>query len=268
MAARMRELVLGGEGLIGRELVKLLRKKGHDVSVCDLSHGCDVRTLPDQAYKSCDRVWFLAWDTGGAKYMAARVNQHQTYKNNCEMMARVFGGLATSGTPFLFVTSQLAGQPTAYGLTKLLGEAWAADLDGKLARLWNVYGWESPSEKSHVVTDCVHSALVRGRVTCSTNGQERRMLLYKSDCVSALVSLFDDNLKSADIAGSEWVSIRSLVEEIAQQAGVTAEFGEQTGSELLIEPQLLLPYWKPTFTLERGIAAVIQEARAALGAAP
>lgn len=268
MAARMRELVLGGEGLIGQELVKLLRQEGHDVSVCDLSHGCDVRTLSDRAYKSCDRVWFLAWDTGGAKYMAARTNQHQTYKSNCEVMARVFDGLASSGTPFLFVTSQLAGQPTAYGLTKLLGEVWAADLGGKVARLWNVYGWERPSEKSHVVTDCVHSALVRGRVACSTNGHERRKLVYKRDCARALVALFDGNLEAADIAGSEWISIRSLVEEIAQQMGVPAEFGAQAGSEFLIEPQLLLPDWKPTFTLERGIAAVIHEARTALSAGP
>lgn len=260
----MRDLVLGGAGLIGSELVGLLLREGHEVTVCDVKRGCDARTLHERAFSSCDRVWFLAWDVGGARYLSAPGRQHQLYRNNCAMAARVFDGLAQSRTPFLFVTSQLAGQRTAYGMTKLIAETWAAELGGKLARLWNVYGWEQPSEKSHVVTDHILSGLTRGRVTCLTNGEERRRLLYKSDCALALLTLFDSSLDAADIAGPEWVSIRSLAEEVARQLDVPVELGSHPGDEVLIDPQRLVPGWVPVVPLAQGIATVIEEARESL----
>src|SRR2546423_860863 len=153
----MTELVLGGEGLIGASLVQALRARGHDVVSLDLKSGCDLRFVDNTPFINCERVWFLAWDTGGAKYIGAADKQHQMYKHNCELSARVFDALSETRRPFLFVTSQLAGQPNAYGLTKLVAEHWAVQLGGKLARLWNTYGWEQADVRSHVITDLVIS---------------------------------------------------------------------------------------------------------------
>ena len=121
MVAEMKELVLGGEGLIGSELVRTLRAKGHGVVSLDLKSGHDLRKHFDlKPFEECDRVWFLAWDTGGAKFLEAVDRQHQQYKNNCELSLRVFDALAKTKKPFLFTTSQLAGLPNAYGTTKLM----------------------------------------------------------------------------------------------------------------------------------------------------
>ncbi len=79
----MRELVLGGDGLIGTEIVEQLRAKGHTVTSLDLHTGCDLWHVDITPFQECDRVWFLAWDVGGAKYIAATEHQHQLYKNNC-----------------------------------------------------------------------------------------------------------------------------------------------------------------------------------------
>jgi nucleoside-diphosphate-sugar epimerase len=155
----MRELVLGGDGLIGSTLAEKLRKMGHEVTTLDIKSGCDLRNAVKEDFQTCDRVWFLAWDTGGAKYIQADNRQHEMYKHNCELEARVFDILAKTKLPFLFVTSQLAGLPGAYGITKLLGEQWTLQIGGKLARLWNTYGWEHPDAKSHVITDLVLSGL-------------------------------------------------------------------------------------------------------------
>ena len=103
-------------------------------------------------------------------------------------LALLAGAIRTS-TPFLFVSSQLAGLPTAYGTTKLMAACWSLQLGGKVARLWNTYGWEHPDVRSHVVTDLVLSGLTRGRVTCMTDGMERRRFIYKTDCVDALMKL-------------------------------------------------------------------------------
>lgn len=261
----MRELVLGGEGLIGSALVAKLRERGHEARSLDLKSGFDLRTpFDEKPFEECDRVWFLAWDTGGAKYLEAEDRQHEQYKSNCEMSLRVFDVLARTKKPFLFTTSQLAGLPNAYGTTKLTAWHWTAHLGGKVARLWNVYGWERPDARSHVVTDLVLSGLRDGRVRMMTTGEERRRFLYKTDCVAALISLFDSDLQTAEIAGPEWYRIRDVAEEVARQLNVEVEAGRLKGSEVPIDPTEMLPDWGPTVSLSAGLALVIDEARAYL----
>ena len=264
----MRELILGGEGLIGAELGKALRTKGHEVVTLDLKSGVDLRKPFDlDSFETADRVWFLAWDTGGAKFIEAEDQQHEQYKSNCQISISVFDALRKTGKPFLFVTSQLAGLPNAYGTTKLMAWHWAAHLGGKIGRLWNVYGWEQPDSRSHVVTDLVLSGL-RGKVTCMTTGEEKRLFLYKTDCVAALIQLFDSPLRTAEIAGPKWLAIREVAEEIGRQLKVEVQCGRAKGSEAPIDPRELLPGWQPRVSLSEGIARVIQDARAYLNEQP
>jgi nucleoside-diphosphate-sugar epimerase len=257
-----RELVLGGGGLIGSTLVQQLTALGHAVKSLDLKTGCDLRQVDDQPFHECDRVWFLAWDTGGARYIEAADRQHEQYKHNCELTVRILDVLARTRKPFLFISSQLAGLPTAYGTTKLMAASWSLQLGGKVARLWNTYGWEHPDVRSHVITDLVLSGLTQRRITCLTNGMERRRFIYKTDCAEALLKLFDGPNQSAEIAGPEWVTIRQVGEEIARQLSVEFEPGKATGSEVMIDPKELLPDWQPRVSLSEGISRVIADARA------
>ena len=257
----MRELVLGGEGLIGSELVEMLDGRGHEAISLDIKSGCDLRNAGAEPFENCDRVWFLAWDTGGAKYIGAPDKQHQMFKHNCELSSRVFDILSRTKKPFLFVTSQLAGQPNAYGMTKLMAERWAGQLGGKIARLWNTYGWESPDARSHVITDCVLSALETGTIRLMTNGRERRRFIYKSDCVAALVRIFDGQLDYADIAGGEWLTIRQVAEEVSSQLGAIVEMGTSDGEELIVDPMNPPPDWTPAVSFADGVAKVIADAR-------
>ena len=261
MGSQMNELVLGGEGLIGSELMRTLNARGHTAVSLDLKSGYDLRQPLDlKPFELCDRVWFLAWDTGGAKFLEAEDRQHEQYRSNCELSLRIFDALARTRKPFLFSTSQLAGLPNAYGTTKLMAWHWASHLGGKVARLWNVYGWEHPDARSHVVTDLVLSGL-RGRVKCMTSGEEKRLFLYKSDCVTALLALFDSPLQTAEIAGPKWLTIREVAEEVARQLSVDVELGKARGSEVPIDPTELLPNWQPQVSLADGISRVISEAR-------
>lgn len=261
---RTRDLVLGGDGLIGSNLVQTLTSMDHDVTSLDLKTGCDLRYVDDQPFHECDRVWFLAWDTGGAKFIEAADRQHEQYKHNCELTVRVLDALARTRKPFLFVSSQLAGLPTAYGTTKLMAASWSLQLGGKVARLWNTYGWEHPDVRSHVITDLVLSGLTRGRVTCLTDGSERRRFIYKTDSVEALIKLFEGSKQTAEIAGPEWFTIRQVGEEVARQLSAEFEPGSAAGSEVMIDPKELLPDWQPRVTLSEGIAQVIADARAYL----
>jgi len=94
-----------------------------------------------------------------------------------------------------------------------------------------------------------------------TNGEEKRLFLYKSDCVAALLALFDSSLQTAEIAGPGWLKIREVAEEIAGQLDVDIELGHATGSEVPIDPTELLPDWQPQVSLAEGIGRVISDAR-------
>jgi nucleoside-diphosphate-sugar epimerase len=265
MTSRMRELVLGGEGLIGSTLAARLRERGHEVVSLDLKSGCDLRRADlDAPVTAADRVWFLAWDTGGAKYIEAVDSQHAQYKNNTEITLRVLDALARLRKPFVFTSTQLTVVPNAYGVTKLLAEKWTQQLGGKVARLWNTYGWEEPDAKSHVVTDLVLAGLTRGRVECMTDGAERRRFIYKTDSAEAIIELVESDRQLAHIAGEEWVSIRQVAEEIARQLGVEVKTGAARGTEHIVDPEHALPNWRPKVSLAEGIARVIADARAHL----
>src|SRR5687768_7801564 len=261
----LRELLLGGEGLIGTALADLLRALGHQVSSLDLKCGVDLRKpFSIELFGNCDCVWFLAWRSGGVEYLEAENQQHQQYRNNSEICLNVFDTLSRTKKPFLFVTSQLAGLPNAYGTTKLMAWHWSQSLGGKIARLWNVYGWEHPTIKSHVITDLVLSGL-QGKVRCMTDGSEQRRFLYKTDCVDALIRLFDSEQDSAEIAAGEWTSIRQVAEEVARQLNVETHFGTIKGSEFLVDPVEPLSGWAPRVPLSAGVASVIEDARLYLG---
>lgn len=257
----IRDLVLGGAGLIGSELVKELRQAGNEVRSLDLVEGVDLRTTDLSCFREYDRIWFLAWDSGGAPYLEAADRQHGIYRDNCELALRVFDALASTGKPFLFTTSQLAGLPNGYGTTKLLGENWALQIGGRVARLWNVYGWETPRGRSHVISDFVMEGARTGKITCRTDGRERRRFLYKSDAAAALRLHFDGASQIADIAGPEWLSIRQVADEVARQLDARVAMGRGTGMEVLVEPRLVIPGWEPRIDFRDGIARVIGEAR-------
>jgi nucleoside-diphosphate-sugar epimerase len=227
----------------------------------DLRSGCDLRTVSDEPFRSADRVWFLAWDTGGAKYLEATNTQHMIFKNNCELAARVFDCLERTQCPFLFATSQLAGLRNGYGMSKLLGETWAAELGGHVVRLWNVYGWEPPGQRSHVIPDLVLTGLRERRIRCRTSGAERRRLLYKTDCVEGMIRFFDQPIRSCDLAGEEWHSIAEVAAVVAQLVDAELSFADGKGTEVLLDPSSQLSGWAPAVPLVEGIGMVVADAR-------
>ncbi|MFZ9955597.1 MAG: NAD-dependent epimerase/dehydratase family protein, partial [Flavobacteriales bacterium] len=256
-----KNLVLGGSGMIGSHLCKYLLSKGEEVISLDLLSGFDLRKDDLSKYKDVDFVWFLAWEVGGAKFLTDKNNYISIIKNNTQICERVFGFLEETKIPFLFASTQLAAPDNVYGVTKLLGENWTKALGGKIVRFWNVYGWEDPGERSHVITDMVLNALTKKHIQLMTTGEEERQFIYGADCVKNLYLIQSLEEDEFDLSNGDWISIKQLGETIAAKLGATVSVGDVKGYNNHIDPKFNTQYFSFEYNLSKGLDEVIANGR-------
>ena len=186
-------LILGSSGQIGFHLQEYLSKKKYKVFKFDIVDGKsnDLRKKNNlkliKLLKKIDYVFFLAFDVGGSRYLKKYQNSKNFIMNNIMIMSNTFDLLSKYKKPFLFASSQMSNMLYSnYGLLKLIGERITSTLNGNFVKLWNVYGIENDTTKSHVITDFVLKALKFKKIQMLTNGKESREFLYADDCCEAL----------------------------------------------------------------------------------
>jgi nucleoside-diphosphate-sugar epimerase len=203
----MKILNLGSSGQIGAYLSAYLRTKGHTVIDFDkeetLNH--DMTVIPNQylenAIKTADFVFFLAFDVGGSRYLKKYQHTFDFINNNTRLMANVFGFLKKYNKKFVFASSQMSNMSySPYGVLKNVGELYTKSLNGLIVKFWNVYGIEEDYEKSHVITDFIKKGFETGVIDMLTDGQEEREFLYAEDCCEALETIMEcySDFKSTD----------------------------------------------------------------------
>ena len=258
-----RNLVLGGSGTIGAALCRLLEERGESVINLDLRNGFDLRSDDLSPYKEVDYVWFLAWDVGGAKYLTNRENFYKILNNNTLITQRTFSFLKAYSLPFMFTSSQLATADNIYGLTKLMGEEWTKLLEGQLVKLWNVYGWEEPGEKSHVITDMVMKGLTTGKIDLLTTGEEERQFIYMDDCILNMLDIRSEGAKDVDLTDHRWVRIIDVAKLVGTKLGAVIVPGPKEGYSNKIQGKKNFPLTF-RYSLDAGLDLVISQAKAYL----
>lgn len=259
----MRNLVFGSEGFVGNPLIRYLESLGEEVIRFDIKHHAseDLRFCRLDL-SDIDRVYFLAWEVGGAKYLYEQDSQFRQLDWNLRLMINVMPQLQKAGTPFLFVSSQLAEEyDTVYGVTKRLGEVWTHLLKGVRVRLWNVYGpLEKPSQRTHVVSDFVHQAVMEKKIVMLTTGEEKRQFVHVNDVCRAFHSALDGNLQGVyDISSFEWVSVMDIARIIAEETGAQIVSGAKIGGTPITPMKGRIPGWLPEIDLQRGLHGMIKE---------
>ena len=256
-------LIIGSEGFVGKPFCRFLEKKGENVIRFDIK-----RTQKEDArfaqldLDGVDRVYFLAWDVGGAKYLYREDVQFIQLDWNLKLMLNVMPQLQTYRTPFLFISSQLAEEyDTVYGVTKRLGEVWTHLLKGCHVRLWNVYGSiEESSERSHVVSDFVYQAIEKGEIHLITTGQEERQFIHLDDACQAFHNALSYNLQRVyDVTSFEWVKVIKVAEIIAGLTSAKVIPGKRIGSTPITPIRGKIPNWLPKISLEEGLVRMVTE---------
>ena len=261
----MRNLILGSEGFVGTSLCRYLESNGEEIVRLDIKRSSD-EDLRNASIDvgHLDRIYFLAWDVGGAKYLYLEETQHDQLDWNLKILLNVMPQLKLAKVPFLFVSSQLAEEyDNAYGVTKRLGEVWTHIIGGVRVRLWNVYGeLEVPSRRSHVVSDFVHQAVMDGRIKMMTSGEERRQFVHIDDVCRAMQMAFDLSPDGIyDITSFEWTTVLRVAQIIAEASGVEVILGAEKGSTPYTPMRGRIPGWLPTVDLVAGLTRMTEELR-------
>jgi len=260
----MKVLVLGSEGVIGTALCKALKASGHwvthwDIKLTndhDMSNSLNVYRLKSVIDES-DFVFFLAYDVGGAKYIWD-VDLDFVNRNNM-IMINTFNLL--HGKKFVFASSTMYNMDNVYGTLKYIGEHYTRKLGGISARFWNVYGPESVSEKSHVITDMLHKFRTKGYIDLMTDGGEERQFLHTDDCAKCLTTVMNkyDEIKekvdTVDITSFESTRIIDVAKYICEDVRPSTK--KMNTHDRFNEPRpFILDYWNPEISLQEGIASL------------
>lgn len=265
----MKHLVLGSSGQIGAYLIKYLQNKGEEVIEFDIieSKNEDLRIynnpLLEASVNQCDMIHFLAFDVGGAKYLEKHQDTYQFINNNMEIMVNTFKLIKKYNKPVFFASSQMSELGySSYGQLKSLGEKMTKDLGGIITRFWNVYGYETNEEKSHVITDFIKMARYDGVIKMRTDGTESRQFLHADDCSECLFTLSKnyknlDKSKSYHITSFKWTSIveiAKIIQNISKCDIISSNKKDNTQKNSMNEASKdILDIWKPNITLIEGI---------------
>jgi len=270
----MKILVLGSDGQIGSDLVPYLRSKNHAVVEFDIfsnkKNDLRIPNILDNILYDIDFVFFLAFDVGGSTYLKKYQNTYEFISNNVKIMNNTFDSLKLTGTPFIFMSSQMSNMTySTYGVLKKIGEDYTRALEtGKVVTLWNVYGYERDPEKTHVITDFILMAKNNGVIKMRTNGKETRQFLYAEDCSECLELLLTEfNMMTEfkiDLTNFKWESIIDIANIISSEFNGCPVMPGKKVDDLQLNvmnppSEYILNYWKPKTNTKEGIKKIIKK---------
>ena len=269
-------LILGSRGQIGSSLEVYLKKKYNDEGV-DILNGKneDLRSNSNKIQsliKNTDFVFFLAFDVGGSRYMDKYQNSYTFIMNNVQIMANTFSILKKNKKKFIFATSQMSNMLfSSYGILKKIGENLTSSLGGLNVRFWNVYGYETDLEKSHVITDFILKSLKTNKINMLTDGNEERDFLFIDDCCAGLekIMIKYNHINKKDIIDmsfgkfSKIIKIAQIIKKILLKKNIYVEILKNKKKDNVQRNTKNIPnkrinkYWNPKINLEEGIDKLI-----------
>ena len=272
-------LILGSEGQIGGHLTEYLKKKGHTVIKFDIVLGLsdDLRNPNnkkiEKKIKSCDFVFFLAFDVGGSRYLKKYQKTYNFLINNLFIMANVFKLLNKYKKKFIFASSQMSNMDfSPYGTLKRLGEDLTESLNGVYVKFWNVYGIEKDLGKSHVITDFILMGLKNKKINMLTSGNESREFLYADDCsmgLSIIMNKFNyffkkkNELHLTTSKKIKIIEIAKIIKKILSKRKINISIKPSDKKDVLQNNinneanKFLLRYWKPKTSIEMGVEKIV-----------
>ena len=264
------------------------RSQADEFLVLDLRSQENCRTALTVARGCFDEVYQLAADMGGMGFIHSA--ESEILFNNVLINLHMTDQAARLGVPRYFYSSSVCvyrdmqpGEPemreseavpanpdNEYGWEKLYSERAAMaysrryGMKVRIARFQNCYGpectWTGGREKAPAaICRKVAEAPNGGTVEIWGDGSAIRSYTYVEDMVSGIYLLMQSDLEGpANIGCPEYVSVRQLVETVADVAGKKIDIKSIQGpvgvqSRNFSNGRIYSMGWKPLYPLRRGI---------------
>jgi GDP-D-mannose 3',5'-epimerase len=264
MKKQKKIIVLGGGGFIGGHLARKLKLEGCHVRIADIKnhefwdHGeicdefikCDLtdpKAVELVISESCDEVYQLAADMGGAGYIFTGENDANVMHNSALINLNVVKECVTKKVGKVFYSSSACMYPehnqldpdnpnciessaypaapdSEYGWEKLFSERLFLafnrnfNLDIRVARFHNIFGpqgtWTGGKEKAPAaMIRKVAETKEGGEIEVWGDGLQTRSFLHVTECVDAVIKLMkSDFLGPVNIGSEEMVTINQLAQ--------------------------------------------------------
>lgn len=250
--------ILGGSGLLGSAIVKLLREKGYENLLAPRSS--EVNLLDEKKMKSFleeekpEFIFMVAGLVGGIMGNKKRqadflyrntlmiLNLLEAIKNNCPKCKLLFTGSTCiypkeNPQPIKedrLLAGKLEETNKGYALAKITGVVACQlyreqyDLDAICAMPTNLYGPNDTYdlENGHMISSLIKKILVAKEqglksITLWGSGNPRREALYSEDCADALIYLMNSysSPEIVNIGTGFDYSIKEFVEIISKEVG-------------------------------------------------
>ncbi len=231
----MKNLVTGGAGFIGSNLIeKLLKSKQNVICLDNFSTSLKSRILSwnnnplfemieHDITKSieieADRIWHLACPASPIDYQrdpieTARINFLGTLnvleiarKNKSKILfsssSEIYGDTNSKlQSESIFGNINPIGKRSCYGEGKRIAESLCYDymriynLDIRVARLFNIYGPMMSSKDGRVISNFINQALQNNNISIYGDGSQTRSFCYVDDVIEGIIKLMDSNYKN------------------------------------------------------------------------
>ncbi len=297
----MKVLLTGASGYLGRHVLQCLRKQGHAVTLLGRSHPAGHEDLPllrcdlllgeadlDAALKASDasHLLHLAWITEYGKYWSSPLNfrwvdatlrlveafcrrggRHVVVAGTCAEYDWQHGYLREASTPFTPATTY----GVAKDATRRLTGALCGLHDATLA--WgHVFFPFGPGEAAQRMLPRLIDVFLGRAAAFGINAAAYRGMLYAPDAAQAFVALLEHGQGgNFNICSGQPVQLAHVVEVLAGACGSDARAVLDLASSRPDDPpmlvgenlRLLATGWRPGWTLEQGLADMVQRARMA-----
>jgi GDP-L-fucose synthase len=238
-------LVTGANGMIGKSLVELLRRKGAYVHPTDLPTDLRERSICQEACKGMDIVMHLAGIKGSPQ--SAKEQPARYFVPMLQFNTNMMEAAKDAGVEWYLYTSSVGVYEQAEVLTeddvwktfpsendtfpawaKRMGElqaqAYSIEYDWNktsIVRPANVYGiYDNFGEHSMVIPSLIKKASKNNVLHVWGDGSPIRDLIYSEDVALGMIHMVENQVtEPVNIASGTGVSIKNIAEIIAEYFG-------------------------------------------------
>ncbi|XP_041024857.1 UDP-glucuronic acid decarboxylase 1 [Juglans microcarpa x Juglans regia] len=303
---RSRIVVTGGAGFVGSHLVDKLLDRGDDVIVIDnfftgrkenLVHRFGnprfelIRhDVVEPILLEVDQIYHLACPASPVHY---KYNPVKTIKTNVMGTLNMLGLAKRIGARFLLTsTSEVYGDPlehpqkeTYWGNVNPIGERSCydegkrtaetlamdyhrgADVEVRIARIFNTYGPRMCLDDGRVVSNFVAQAIRKQPLTVYGDGKQTRSFQYVSDLVNGLVALMEgEHVGPFNLGNPGEFTMLELAEVVKEtiDSSATIEFRPNTADDPHkrkpdISKAKELLNWEPKISLREGLPLMVSD---------